>query len=334
MKPLPAVERSIRALYRKLNMAEPRILYGDGPYDAQRQMSVLTGIDTVPSARTAFFHMVWAVNSELQTQRWAKEGRPTAQLDSVTRDLQRSFSNVRAMAIREAIDSVAREAAEANKAELNSIGIKVDGNATRAMRRHSEREQLSHWISFPGEFHPKSMVHNYEVVLLPATAFVIAPPLFPLKVDNLNRMHCDDGPAIEFPDGWKVWAVEGIAVDEQTVMRPETLTPRQIRQQRNIEVRRVMTERLTLKRYLELDGAVVIAEDTDSLGLPRRLWRSPNGRAQEVLVAVEVQNSTLEPDGTRRTYMLRVPPATRTPVEGVAWTFNMRPEEYQVAYES
>ena len=32
-------------------------------------------------------------------------------------------------------------------------------------------------------------------------------------------------------------------------------------------------------------------------------------------------NSTPEPDGTRRTYFLRVPPQMRTAREAVAWTF-------------
>jgi hypothetical protein len=44
---------------------------------------------------------------------------------------------------------------------------------------------------------------------------------------------------------------------------------------------------------------------------------------------VEVINSTPEPDGSRRTYFLRVPPDTETAREGVAWTFGLTPEEYQ-----
>lgn len=44
---------------------------------------------------------------------------------------------------------------------------------------------------------------------------------------------------------------------------------------------------------------------------------------------VEVVNATPEPDGTRRTYWLRVPPQTRTAKEGVAWTFGLDPADYQ-----
>lgn len=44
---------------------------------------------------------------------------------------------------------------------------------------------------------------------------------------------------------------------------------------------------------------------------------------------VEVVNSTPEPDGTSRTYWLRVPPATRTAREGVAWTFGVSEADYE-----
>jgi len=41
-----------------------------------------------------------------------------------------------------------------------------------------------------------------------------------------------------------------------------------------------------------------------------------------------VTNSTPEPEGHLKKYFIRVPPATRTAREGVAWTFGMGPQEY------
>ncbi len=49
---------------------------------------------------------------------------------------------------------------------------------------------------------------------------------------------------------------------------------------------------------------------------------------------VEVLNSTPEADGSRKTYFLRVPPATQTAREGVAWTFGLRADGYLPAMES
>ena len=49
---------------------------------------------------------------------------------------------------------------------------------------------------------------------------------------------------------------------------------------------------------------------------------------------VEVLNSTAEPDGSWKTYWLRVPPTMRTPREAIAWTFGMTKEEYAPAMQS
>ena len=79
-------------------------------------------------------------------------------------------------------------------------------------------------------------------------------------------------------------------------------------------------------RHLECRCAAV------GLNAPAVAWLpSPlHGAIAAVCAAnmVEVVNSTPEPDGTSRTYWLRVPPATRTAREGIAWTFGLTEAEY------
>ncbi|MCV0384784.1 MAG: hypothetical protein K5799_15285 [Erythrobacter sp.] len=48
----------------------------------------------------------------------------------------------------------------------------------------------------------------------------------------------------------------------------------------------------------------------------------------EDIVMVEVQNATPEPDGSRKTYFLRVPPTMSTARQAVAWTFGKEAREY------
>jgi hypothetical protein len=50
----------------------------------------------------------------------------------------------------------------------------------------------------------------------------------------------------------------------------------------------------------------------------------------EPLVMVKVINSTVEPDGSFKSYFLRVPPSMTTAREAVAWTFDMSPESYEL----
>ena len=115
-----------------------------------------------------------------------------------------------------------------------------------------------------------------------------------------HRLHCEDGPAIAW-DGWSIYAVHGVRVPEQVVMAPQTLTAAQIAAEPNVEVRRVMIERLGTERYVILSGAKVVArDDWGTLYRAERPDDSP-------LMAVAVVNSTPEPDGSRKDYWLRVP---------------------------
>lgn len=49
---------------------------------------------------------------------------------------------------------------------------------------------------------------------------------------------------------------------------------------------------------------------------------------------VELLNSTVEPDGSRKTYFLRVPPACTTARGAAAWTFDVPEADYMMAAES
>jgi hypothetical protein len=89
-----------------------------------------------------------------------------------------------------------------------------------------------------------------------------------------------------------------------------------------------MLEYYGYDRYLADSGARPL--HTDATGT---LWRIDLD-GDEPVVMVEVLNSTPEPDGTRRTYWLRVPPQTRTAREGVAWTFGLHPDVYAPVRET
>ncbi|MCX0269477.1 hypothetical protein NLM24_01860 [Nocardia zapadnayensis] len=101
------------------------------------------------------------------------------------------------------------------------------------------------------------------------------------------------------------------------------LTADRIRDEENAELRRVMLEFYGYDRYLSESGAEPVQRDETGI-----LWRIPLTGDEDV-VMVEVVNSTPEPDGTSRTYRLRVPPATRTAREGVAWTFGVSATDYE-----
>jgi hypothetical protein len=144
-----------------------------------------------------------------------------------------------------------------------------------------------------------------------------------LHRDNLGRLHHGDGPALRYPDGFGLHAWAGMPIPPEVAAELPTLTVERIRAEDNAEVRRVMLEHFGFDRYLRESGAT--RTHADECGT---LWRIALP-GDEPLVMVEVVNATPEPDGTVRTYFLRVPPAIRTAREGVAWTFDLTAAEYQ-----
>ncbi|MEV6983557.1 DUF6745 domain-containing protein [Sphaerisporangium sp. NPDC051017] len=140
--------------------------------------------------------------------------------------------------------------------------------------------------------------------------------------DDLGRLHRAEGPALAFPDGFALHAWHGMPVPADFGAAMADLSAPRIRQEPNAELRRVMLEHYGFDRYLRESGAASVHKDDTGV-----LWRAELGD-DEPLTMVEVVNSTPEPDGTYRTYFLRVPPWVTTARQGVAWTFNLTSEQY------
>ncbi|MFG2639917.1 DUF6745 domain-containing protein [Streptomyces sp. NPDC048370] len=144
-----------------------------------------------------------------------------------------------------------------------------------------------------------------------------------LHRDEAGRLDRGDGPALAFGDGFALHAWRGMAVPAEFLAELGGLTPERIRAEENAELRRVMLEFYGYERYLAESGAEPVARDEAGV-----LWRIELVDDEDV-VMVEVVNATPEPDGTFRTYWLRVPPRTRTAREGVAWTFGLAEAAYE-----
>jgi hypothetical protein len=149
-----------------------------------------------------------------------------------------------------------------------------------------------------------------------------------ISLDTSGRLHGEKGAALQFPDGWKIYAWHGVQAPADIIERPETLTPERIERETNIEARRMMIERFGEERFLEETGVKVVHADTYGT-----LYRR-DVAGQEPILMVRVKNSTPEPDGTIKTYRLRVPPWIETAKEAVAWTFGLSEERYAPLQET
>jgi len=140
--------------------------------------------------------------------------------------------------------------------------------------------------------------------------------------DAQDRLHSAHGPALQFGDGWSVWAWKGVEVPRCTIERPEAITLAAIDAEANVQVRRCMIEIMTPARFVALGGAARIAEDETGI-LWRKVWLGYDAWA-----AVEVINATPEADGTHKHFFLQVPPDFSTAREAVAWTYGLSTKAY------
>ncbi len=146
---------------------------------------------------------------------------------------------------------------------------------------------------------------------LPATrAAIVSPTPSQMHRDDHGELHCDDGPAITYPDGWSVWAHHGVVVPRDVIESPAQITVDRIRAEHNSNIRRVMRERYGEGRYLVETGAKVIDIDTVATDA-----QSPNGQRihRALLEDDEGGRFLVGTDGsTNKAYYMPVPVDCRT----------------------
>jgi hypothetical protein len=109
------------------------------------------------------------------------------------------------------------------------------------------------------------------------------------------------------------------------IQAPETLTREDFLGEQNVEVRRIIQERMGERFVPELGGRVIGAGERGTL----YEVRLPEDDPERVARYVQVQDAS-----TSRRYFLRVPPTIQTAAEAVAWSFQVAGEDYHPAQET
>jgi hypothetical protein len=145
-----------------------------------------------------------------------------------------------------------------------------------------------------------------------------------LAVDASGRLHSASGKCVEYPDGWGFYAWHGVCVPERVILTPGQLTQADFLDMPNVEVRRIIQERMG-QRFVSKMGGKLIDEGPRGGLYEVSLRDDPEGAARYV----QVQDASSE-----RQYFLRVPPWVQTAEEAVAWTFHLSVEEYHPTHET
>ncbi|MFI7895777.1 DUF6745 domain-containing protein [Streptomyces sp. CACIS-1.16CA] len=307
-----AAEAGVRRAYRTAGLAEPeRIIWAASPRAAVGTVEKLT--DAGRSVREEVRTRPWAderrrMYDELGPAGWSALWSATgAQLWETTAALA---ERIRAGVVAD-LAPRPQDAAAVRLVLLDAVLGQHDAAWLAAFDGHGDRlTGLAEVARNAGWWWP------YE------QAVVITERPDVLHRDEAGRLDHGEGPALAYGDGFALHAWRGLPVPAAFLEELSSLTPERIRAEENAELRRVMLEYYGYDRYLSESGAEPVHRDETGI-----LWRIALDGDEDV-VMVEVVNSTPEPDGTYRTYWLRVPPTTRTAKDGVAWTFGLEGAAY------
>lgn len=147
--------------------------------------------------------------------------------------------------------------------------------------------------------------------------------------DLEGRLHHDEKMSVKYADGWGLYCWHGYTIPEEKtwiISEKSKLNADAIDAEPNVELRRVMLEIYGFDRYIDERGAELVSEDTDGAGNPRKLYSMKVGN--ETVKVLQVTNSSLEPDGSRRKFHIGVVNG-ENPHEAVAHSFGFNPEYFK-----
>ncbi len=138
-----------------------------------------------------------------------------------------------------------------------------------------------------------------------------------IHLDQQRRLHNLNGMAVEYSDGWEVYAINGVRVPADVVTHPELITVERILEEDNLEISRIMAEIYGEDRLMEHAKLIDDSDDPQT----GSLWRFDFDNNDEPIVKLKLQNSTQNSDGSYKTYWVRVPPHFESAKAARAWTF-------------
>lgn len=139
------------------------------------------------------------------------------------------------------------------------------------------------------------------------------------KWDDEGRLHCENGPAVEYADGWNLCSWHGTRIPREWITDKASLTPHMALTWENIEQRRAACELLGWEKIISSLNPKVIDEDPNpEIGTLLEVDLPDIGREKFLRAQC----------ATGRTFCLCVPPDMKTAIQANSWTWNLTPSEY------
>ena len=165
---------------------------------------------------------------------------------------------------------------------------------------------------------------NFAIVSDRSTAFC---------QDDRNRLHCEDGPALAWRDGIKLYYWHGTKVSQCLIEDPESYSREEIMAEPNSEVVRALAERMGWDAFLERVGATVVDRGVDEhteLAYELLALDHKFGDKQPKLLRMQ---SPVEHDGSQPRYAETIPSEIATWQAARAWKFPRPDGSWPIAAE-
>ena len=121
---------------------------------------------------------------------------------------------------------------------------------------------------------------------------------------------------------------EGVHINERLAFYPETISGQDVLREDNLELRRIMLERVGYERLMLEVGGLILDRDQDAGG-ERKLIRIPLDDDEDIMVVAVFCPSTAHQ------YVLRVPPHMRSCRQAIAWVAGFENQaDYQPVIEA
>jgi hypothetical protein len=142
-----------------------------------------------------------------------------------------------------------------------------------------------------------------------------------IKMDDANRIHCEDGPAIRYRDGTEVYAWHGTRIPQEWITDRANLSAKTAIIWQNIEQRRCACEIVGWAKILrELNAREIDVDGDPEIGTLVEVNIPDIGREKFLRVLC----------GTGREFAIPVPPDMKTALEAQAWTWGLTPNEFSI----
>lgn len=189
-------------------------------------------------------------------------------------------------------------------------GLDLDGDMWDRSRAYEDTAKAAGW-SWP---------HREFVMVCDRPAVLHLEQIGPRGWGS-HRLHCEDGPAIAWRDGYALYFWHGVRVSRELI--EGKLTTAEILRERNAEVRRCAIEKMGWDQFLNQIGCTPVDSlpDPGNPGQDMHLYDLPDkvqvygDRVRMLLVT----NGTPEPDGTRRRFGQTVPTGIGSALAAQAW---------------